>query len=118
VKISLILLLAGLACASSSNAQDPVAESPDIYTVLFEDADIRVMAVNIKPGERDQPHSHSRYMVYILEGGRLRIHLAGGAAYESTLETGQTVLLEPVDQHWGENIGEKVVRIVAIEFKH
>ena len=114
----LIVLLVGLVCASSGNAQDPVAESPDIYTVLFEDDDIRVMAVNIRPGERDQPHSHSRYMVYILEGGRLRMYPAEGASYESDLETSQTVLLEPVDQHWGENIGQTVVRIVAIEFKH
>ena len=111
----LLIVLAGL--PGPVVAQDAAAVSPEIYEVLFESEDIRVLGISIGPGERDAPHSHPRYLIFVREGGRLRVHPRGAAAYEAIVATGQTQILEPVEQHWAENVGDTVIRLVTVEFK-
>jgi len=112
-----MLLVALVGFSATSRGQDAVAVSPEIYNILFENEDIRVLDILISPGERDEPHSHTRYMIFVREGGTLRVHPKAGDAYEATLERGQTQILEPVEQHWAENVGETVIRLVTVEFK-
>ncbi len=111
------LLASAILWYGTSYGQDPVAVSPEIYTVLFENDDVRVIDIAIRPGERDEPHSHTNYMIYVRESGTLLVHPEGEEAYESTLERGQVRLLDPVEQHWAENVGDTVIRLVTIEFK-
>jgi len=118
-RLCLIVLMASILCtADLSSAQDAVAVSPEIYTVLFENDDIRVMELTYQPGERDAPHSHPKYTVLVLEAGTLRVHPQEGEAQDIVVQRGQTSLLDPVERHWAENVGETVVRAVAVEFKH
>ena len=68
------LIMTAVCIADQSHAQDPVAVSPDIYTVLFENEEIRVLELTWEPGEREAMHSHPRYTIVAKEGGTLRIH--------------------------------------------
>ncbi len=52
---------------------DPVSVSPDKYKVLLENNQVRVVEYSIKPGERDQPHTHPPKVSYVVNGGSLRI---------------------------------------------
>ena len=112
------ILLVSLFCiAENSSAQDAVAVSPELYTILFENDDIRVMELTYQPGEGDAPHSHPKYMGLVLEGGNLRVHHDSGDSEELIVEGGQMLLFEPVQQHWAENIGDTVFRAILIEYK-
>jgi quercetin dioxygenase-like cupin family protein len=116
--LCLILLVASLFCTPvSSNGQDAVEVSPDVYAVLFENDDVRVMEMAYEPGQRDAPHSHPKYAVSVTEGGILRAHLEGGDTVDHVVERGQTFLLDPVEWHWAENVGDTKIRVVVIEFK-
>jgi quercetin dioxygenase-like cupin family protein len=118
-RFSFPVLLVSLFCiAEVSSAQDAVVVSPELYTVLFENDDIRVMELTYQPGEGDAPHSHPKYMGLVLEGGSLRVHHDGGESEELVVEGGQMLLFEPVEQHWAENIGDTVFRAILIEYKH
>ena len=68
-RILLAALIVTASCiADQSHAQDAVAVSPDIYTVLFENDEIRVLEFKYEPGERDAMHSHPRYCIVTKEG--------------------------------------------------
>ena len=43
------LIMTAVCIADHSHAQDPVAVSPDIYTVLFENEEIRVLELTFEP---------------------------------------------------------------------
>jgi beta-alanine degradation protein BauB len=113
----LLVLWLGVCAAGAAHAQDPVEVSPGIYTVLFEDDEIRVLDVRYEPGERDAPHSHPSYTVLVLEGGSLTTHNASGEAHERTVQPNEAALLEAVALHWGHNTGDTTIRAIAVEFK-
>ena len=103
--------------ANQSHAQDAVAVSPDIYTVLFENDEIRVLELEYEPGERDVMHSHPRYTIVTKEGGTLRIHTEGNEPRDADMQVDQPRPLDPVTAHWAENVGDTTVRVIAVEFK-
>ena len=110
--IGLLLFCLPLAGA----AQDPKLVNPGMYEVFFENDEIRIIQVTYQPGQREALHSHPDYVAHVLEGGRLRVHIAGREPVERTVERGQTLVEVPVT-HWAENIGDTVVRAVFIEVK-
>ncbi len=103
--------------ADQSHYLDAVAVSPDIYTVLFENDEIRVMELTYEPGERDAMHSHPRYTIVAKEGGTLRIHTESSDPVDVVIQVDQPRLLDPVTAHWAENVGDTTVRVIAVEFK-
>jgi quercetin dioxygenase-like cupin family protein len=111
------LIVAAVCIADQSHAQDAVAVSPDIYTVLFENDEIRVLELTYEPGERDAMHSHPRYTIVAKEGGTLRIHTESSDPADVVIQVDQPLLLDPVKAHWGENVGDTTVRVIAVEFK-
>ena len=44
-----VLIVTAVCIADQSHAQDAVAVSPDIYTVLFENDEIRVLGIAFEP---------------------------------------------------------------------
>ena len=52
--------------------------SPDVYKVIAENNEYRVIAVTWKPGQRDVQHSHPASTVYYLTNSALRIHAQDG----------------------------------------
>ncbi len=111
------LIMTAVCIADQSHAQDPVAVSPDIYTVLFENEEIRVLELTWEPGEREAMHSHPRYTIVAKEGGTLRIHTESNEPVDVVIQVDQPRLLDPVTAHWAENVGDTTVRVIAVEFK-
>jgi len=113
--LSAIALLATF--SALVHAQDPKAVSPEMYEVLYENDAIRIIQVTYEPGQRDAPHSHPRYIAYVLESGTLRVYPRdGGEAQIRVAERGQLLVQEPA-AHWAENIGDTVVKAVFMEIK-
>ena len=102
--------------ATATNAQDPAVVNAKNLKVTLDNPRVRVMEATLKPGDKEQMHSHPSYVVYVIEGGKVRNHGADGTTSESTFTPGQTIYRDPVT-HWSENIGTTTIRTLVIELK-
>ena len=55
-------------------------------------------------------------MVYVIKGGKIRIHGADGKTTETELKAGDVIFRDPVT-HWGENIGTTEIDEILVELK-
>ena len=122
MRISRLLIVAVVtACsmrlaAAAIPAQDPAVVNAKLLNVKLDNPRVRVMEATLKPGDKEQMHSHPSYVVYVIAGGKVRNHNADGTTSETTFTPGQTVYRDPVT-HWSENIGDTTIRTLVIELK-
>ena len=103
--------------ASVSNVQDPAVVNAKTIAVKLDNPRVRVFHVTLKPGEKETTHSHPAYVVYVIEGGKVRNHASDGTVAEYELKTGDVVYRDPLT-HWAENIGNTTLRLVVVELKN
>ena len=115
---ALSAVVAGVTLLASAwlNAQDVVQVGGDTHKVLLENAQVRVLAVKIKAGEKVPMHSHPASVSYILSDGKLRITLADGKTVEKEPKAGAASWSDAVT-HAVENIGTSDFSQVQIELK-
>jgi len=97
-------------------AQDPAVVNAKTIKVKLENARVRVLEAALKPGEKEQMHSHPAYVVYVIAGGKFRNHSADGRVTDGEYHVGDTLYREPLT-HWAENIGKTTIRLVLVELK-
>lgn len=114
-----IALLAALLlfAAIPTHAQDVVQVGSDSHKVLLENAQVRVLAVKIKPGEKVPMHSHPANVSYVLSDGKLRITTPDGKSTDKEPKAGTATWGEPTT-HAVENIGTSDFTQVQIELKN
>jgi quercetin dioxygenase-like cupin family protein len=105
-----------LAAGDAASSLDPAVVNAKTAHVKFENDRVRVIEAELRPGDKEQMHSHPAYGIYVLAGGKMRNHGADGATSESEFVTGQTIFREPLT-HWAENIGTTTVRVLLVELK-
>ena len=117
-RTALTIAVAGLALLTSpwSSAQDVVQVGGGTHKVLLENAQVRVLAVKIKAGEKVPMHSHPASVSYVLSDGKLRITLADGKSVGKEPKAGAATWSDAVT-HAVENIGTGEFTQVQIELK-
>ena len=95
---------------------DPVEVSPANYKVLLENEHVRVLDMNVKPGESDKEHSHPSETVYFAKGGKLKIHLPDGKSMDVEVPDGH-VMWHEAWTHRVENVGTTDVHGIIVESK-
>ncbi|NVB77557.1 MAG: hypothetical protein HOV81_04100 [Kofleriaceae bacterium] len=95
---------------------DIVALSPDVHSVLFENAAIRVLKVAVKPGAKVPMHTNPENINYVLKPGTLRLINPDQSFVDVSVSEGQ-VIPAPVGKHAVENVGETEVQTICIELK-
>jgi quercetin dioxygenase-like cupin family protein len=108
-----LLLLAG---SRGAQAQDPAVVNARTIRVKLDNNRVRVLEATLKPGDKEQPHSHPVSVIYVIAGGRIRNHTADGKITESELKTGDTIYRDPLT-HWNENIGKTTIHLIVVEIK-
>ena len=78
--IILIPLLSAICIAASVFGQDSVKTSPQLYKVLLDNNQVRVLEFRLKPGEKEPMYSHPAGIVYALGGATLKFTYADGRA--------------------------------------
>jgi quercetin dioxygenase-like cupin family protein len=106
-----------LPAQTQSDEIDPVVASPDLYQVVLENQQVRVVEYAILPGQKDNWHTHPAKVSHIISGGSLKITPEDGEPFVVREETGATTWFEAVGKHYGENVGSTPVRIVFVEIK-
>ncbi len=117
IKAILVLGVSHAIAQIHTPAIDPVAVSPTMYKVLLENEHVRVVEYQIKPGEKDNWHTHPAKASYVVSGGSLRITTEEGESFIVDEEAGSSTWFGAVGRHFGENVGKTPVRIVFIEIK-
>jgi beta-alanine degradation protein BauB len=112
-----LILLAGSAKCQKSAPIDAVTASPDRFTVLLNNDQVRVVQYTLRPGERDQWHTHPPKVSYVVSGGELRIHMADGTSFPASEKAGTASWMDALPRHYAENVGTTTVTIVLTEVK-
>ena len=114
----LMLLVTGIARsdASVTRTQDPLVVNSKTIALKLENPRVRVLEATLKPGDKEQTHSHPAYIIYVIEGGKFRNHATDGAVTDGEFKTGDVIYRDPVT-HWAENIGDTTIRLVLVELK-
>ncbi len=93
----------------------PAAEaSPDIYKVLLENEHVRVLVMDMPPGQIDEWHNHPDETVYFEKGGTLKIYLPDGSAEVKEVPDGG-IMWHEAWVHRVENVGDTLVRAIIVE---
>src|ERR1044071_4954343 len=100
----------------SGDIDDIVQIAPESHTVVFENDQIRMLEVTVKPGETVPMHTNPENINYILKPGTLRLINPDGSGMDIELAAGQ-VIPAPVGRHAVENVGATEVKTICIELK-
>jgi len=92
--------------------------SPDVYKVIAESDEVRVILATWPPGAKDKMHSHPKtFAVYTLKDCDRRLTKADGTFNVKHLKAGSSRVIKPVDAHYFENIGKTECQQVLFELK-
>src|SRR5215216_8050627 len=97
----LVLLVTGFvrSDASVTREQDPLIVNSKTIALKLENPRVRVLEATIKPGDKEQTHSHPAYIIYVIEGGKFRNHASDGTVTDGEFKTGTVIYRGPVT-HW------------------
>ncbi len=98
------------------SAQDAVKVDPKHYTVVSENAEVRILKVHYGAHEKSVMHSHPDSVAVALTDATVQFGLPGGKMENSTFKAGQAVFT-PAGTHLPENTGDKAMDIIVIELK-
>lgn len=101
---------------SAPGEQDPAAVNPSSITVKLENDSVRVMEAVLPPGFKEKLHHHPGYVMYILDGGAVRLHTPDGGFRDSRFESGRVFYSDPIT-HWAENTGTTTIRVLIVELR-
>jgi quercetin dioxygenase-like cupin family protein len=112
------LLLFFISCSGSKDKPlNPEIVSPDVYKVLLENDDVKVLEATFEPGQGDNMHDHDPVTFYVLQGGKARVTLPDGTVNDREVATGFTGNNTTSQRHQVTNIGENAIKILLIERK-
>jgi quercetin dioxygenase-like cupin family protein len=115
----LVLIASGFvrSDASVSREQDPLTVNAKTIALKLENPRVRVLEATLKPGDKEQTHSHPAYVIYVIEGGKFRNHAGDGTVTDGEFKTGDVIYRDAINAHWAENIGSTTIRLVLVELK-
>ena len=112
----MLSVVAVLAMALPSAAQDAVKVDPAHHKVEFENDQVRVLRVTIAPGEKTPVHEHPAIVAVFLNDSKNRVSPVGGAPNETPRKAGEVTSL-PATKHVVENLGTTASQIIVVEIK-
>ena len=96
---SLLLLI--ISCSESKEKLIlPEEVSPDVYKVVLENEDVKVLEVTFAPGQGDNMHEHGVITYYGIKGGKLQNTLSDGTVKEMDVVTALDIILRNKYQDW------------------
>jgi hypothetical protein len=111
-------VLAGMAIpAVAGDTPLSFQANPDVYKVLAENDEMRVVLATWPAGHKDRDHSHPMAAVYTIKDCHARITTPDGAVKEVNNKAGLARINPAVKSHTFENIGKTECQQVLVERK-
>ena len=102
--------------ASGAWGQDTVTAAPALYTVEFENEQVRVVRAVYGPHQKSAMHEHPDCVAVYLTDGHIRVTLPDGRTGEPFVKAGQS-MWHPAGKHVIENLGSTPFELVLTELK-
>ena len=96
---------------------DVLNASPDKYKVVLENDHVRVIQYTLKPGEKDNPHTHPPKTSYVISGGTFRVCPENEEPFDYVEVQGVTEWSDKTSKHYVENVGNTTITILLTEIK-
>jgi len=111
-------LVIGISGANAQSAEPSYKASPDVYKVIFEDANFRVISVNRPKGLHDKAHSHPLPgIIYNVTDCSTKLYEPDGKTRDNNAKAG-TASASPITQsHSAENTGNADCKQLLVENK-
>ena len=94
--------------------RDPLSAAPK---VALENEHVRVLDINIRPGEKVPMHSHPAYINVVLDNTcKVEFTMPDGRAHTEELKPGD-VTWRDAEAHEGKNVGAAKCHLLVIEMK-
>ena len=77
--------------STTASVQDTLRINADSVHLKLENDRVRVLDSILPPGGKEKMHSHPSYVVYVIRGGKIRIHGADGQTSETDLKVGDVI---------------------------
>ena len=104
--------------AAAQNAPPSYQGDPDVYKVIFEDQNFRVIAATWKKGATDKPHGHPvPFIAYALDDCTIRIHNPDGSTRDINNKAGAATPGAITASHTAENMSATDCRGILVERK-
>ena len=116
VRAALAAAVAAACVSTSALAQDAAKVDPRHYTVLTDNARVRVLRIHYGPHETSVRHSHPDSVVVYLTDGRIRMLLGNGKTITESAKAGDSAFT-PAGVHTPTNVGNKPFEAILIELK-
>ena len=110
-----LIILGTAGTALAQTFPHSLVASPDIYKVIAENAQYRVIEVTWQPGQRDVMHSHPASAVYYPMDCSIRGHAPNGATWDGLTTAGKAIVQMPIAAHMVENTGTKPCKVIMFE---
>lgn len=111
--VAMILVFAGKA----SIAQDVVDVAPEQFKVMLDNEHVRVLEFKMKPGDKQEMHTHPATVHIELTPTKVKITNPDGKAVEVEGKQGEVIWVGPV-KHTVENIGDNEIHGYIVELKN
>ena len=114
----LLLLAAALGCTYTPMlaAQDAVKADPKHYSVVTDNARVRILKVHYGPHEKSVMHSHPASVVMFVTEGTGKFTFPDGKTQEFKGKPGD-VQYVPAGAHLPENTGDQPMDVIVVELK-
>lgn len=113
----LIIGLLTLVKISTLIAQDAVTSNPDLYRILLDNERVRVLDQRLKPGRRENMHSHPAYVKYTLSTYRGTVTYQSGTATSMRRINAGQVMWFNAETHSQKNSGKTDMHTIMFELK-
>jgi quercetin dioxygenase-like cupin family protein len=97
-------------------AQDAMRVDPAHYTLIVENATVRVLKISYGPGEKSTMHQHPDSIVIPLTASKVRFTLPDGTAQDADMAS-ESGTYSPAGSHNPANVGTGRTDAVLVEFK-
>jgi quercetin dioxygenase-like cupin family protein len=115
IRAGMVTTVAMVATASVMTVRASGGESGGL-SVRFENDQVRVLELRLKPGDREGMHTHPFYVLYALTDYRVKNTSADGTVRVFDRKQGDVFWGAPIT-HSGENVGDTDVHAVIVELK-
>lgn len=104
--------------AVAQNAPPSYQGDPDVYKVIFEDQNFRVIAATRKKGVHDKVHGHPvPSAIYFVDDCTTKQYAADGKTAEATVKAGTAFAVPIIASHSAENTGPADCHQIFVERK-
>jgi hypothetical protein len=104
--------------ASAQTAEPTYKGDPNVYKVIFEDANFRVIEANRKKGVHDKAHGHPvPSIVYNVTDCKTKQYAADGKTSERESKAGTVTAVPVIATHSAENTGAADCKQIFVEKK-